>query len=200
VGTKLKCKIVKVINSGAFLELESGIEGFLHIDDYSWTQKIKNPSSVLNEGQEIDVIVVNINPETRKIKLGVKQLQDDPWKLFQKNNPKGSIVEGTISSKTDFGLFVKVADEIEALIHKNNLLMAEGETQETILDKYKEGEKIKGVIMEINPSRKKLAMSERELKKQEERQEISQYLHDEKMETDSETFTLGDLISNEEEK
>jgi len=116
VGTRLRRKIVKVTNAGAFIEMEEGIDGFLHIDDYSWTQKIKNPSSVLHEGEEIDVIVLESNPEERNIRLGVKQLSEDPWRSFAKTYRPGSIVEGTVSSVADFGVFVKVPGDIEGLI------------------------------------------------------------------------------------
>jgi small subunit ribosomal protein S1 len=121
VGTRLTRKIVKVTNAGAFVELEEGIDGFLHADDLSWTKKVKHPGSELAVDQEIEVVVIELDPETHRIRLGVKQLSDDPWQAFAASYPSGSSVEGEITSITDFGVFLKVAGGIEGLINKQNL-------------------------------------------------------------------------------
>ena len=117
----LKKVIKKVTNSGAFVELEEGIDAFLHIDDYSWTRKIKNASSVLKEGEEIEAVVIAIEPDTKRVRLGVKQLSDDPWDALKKSYPKGSLIEGEVTNVTDFGIFVRVPGGIEGLINKFNL-------------------------------------------------------------------------------
>lgn len=196
-GTKITGTIVKVINAGAFIELEDGLEGFIHIDDYSWTQKIKNPSSVFKTGEQIEAMVLAARGDAHKIRLGVKQLSDDPWARLQKTCGKGSIIEGVVTSKTDFGLFVRVQDEIEALIHKNNLEFGDDETADEALSKYNVGDTLKAAVIEIIASKKKMALSMREIKKMEERQELSRYLHDDDEET-SEKVTLGDFIKKQE--
>ena len=108
--------------SGAFIELEEGIDAFLHIDDYSWTRKIKNASSVLKEGEEIEAVVIAIEPDTKRVRLGVKQLSDDPMGRTQEViSLKAVVVEGEITNVTDFGIFVRVPGGIEGLVNKFNL-------------------------------------------------------------------------------
>ena len=121
VGTQLERKISKVTNAGAFIELEEGISGFLHIDDISWTKKVKNTFSVLKQDENIKVVIIGTDKDNRRIKLGVKQLSDNPWDVLYNNFPKGKVIEGEISGKTDFGLFVKVQGDIEGLINKSNI-------------------------------------------------------------------------------
>jgi len=191
VGTRLKRKVVKVTNAGAFIELEEGIDGFLHIDDYSWTQKIKNPSSVLHEGDEIEVIVLESNPEERNIRLGVKQLTEDPWRSFAKTYKPGSIVEGTVSSVTDFGVFVKVPGNIEGLIKKQDLVSDRNESYDEALKKYHPEMQIKAVVIDLNPDRQKLGLSIRDLVQKQEREEISRFIQEDEGEAG---YTLGDLI------
>ncbi len=191
VGTRLKRKVVKVTNAGAFIELEEGIDGFLHIDDYSWTQKIKNPSSVLHEGDEIEVIVLESNPEERNIRLGVKQLTEDPWRSFAKTYKPGSIVEGTVSSVTDFGVFVKVPGNIEGLIKKQDLVSDRNESYDEALKKYHPEMQIKAVVIDLNPDRQKLGLSIRDLVQKQEREEISRFIQEDEGEAG---YTLGDLL------
>jgi len=191
VGTRLKRKVVKVTNAGAFIELEEGIDGFLHIDDYSWTQKIKNPSSVLHEGDEIEVIVLESSPEERNIRLGVKQLTEDPWRSFAKTYKPGSIVEGTVSSVTDFGVFVKVPGNIEGLIKKQDLVSDRNESYDEALKKYHPEMQIKAVVIDLNPDRQKLGLSIRDLVQKQEREEISRFIQEDEGEAG---YTLGDLL------
>jgi small subunit ribosomal protein S1 len=164
MGTVLKSTVKKITNAGAFIELEEGIDGFLHSEDMSWTKKIKNISSVLKEGEEIEVAILGIDPESRRISLGVKQLSEDPWITLEKNYPRGSFIEGEITNKTDFGLFVKVESDIEGLIHKNNLLVNKDDDVEVELAKYNIGDKIKSIVTEVNSSRQRLSLSIKELK------------------------------------
>jgi len=191
VGTRLRRKIVKVTNAGAFIEMEEGIDGFLHIDDYSWTQKIKNPSSVLHEGDEIDVIVLESNPEERNIRLGVKQLSEDPWRSFAKTYRPGSIVEGTVSSVADFGVFVKVPGDIEGLIKKQDLVSDRSESYDDALKKYRPGMQVKAVITDLSADRQRLGLSIRDLVQREQREEISRFIQEDEGEAG---YTLGDLL------
>ena len=191
VGTQLERKISKVTNAGAFIELEEGISGFLHVDDLSWTKKVKNTFSVLKQDEDIKVIVIGIDKENRRIKLGVKQLDENPWDLLYKNFSKGKVIEGEISGKTDFGLFVKVQGDIEGLINKSNISDQFNEDSDKELEKFNIGDKVKAVITEINPRKKKLSLSIREYKKSLQREEISKYIQDE---DDAPMATLGDFM------
>jgi small subunit ribosomal protein S1 len=192
IGTRLVRKVVKLTNAGAFVELEEGIDGFLHADDLSWTKKVKHPGSEIKEGDEIEVMVIGVDTEKRSVRLGVKQLTDDPWKSFSSSYRVGSLIEGEISSVTDFGVFVKVPGGIEGLIHKSNLVENSDENPDEVLRKYKPGDRVKAAVIELQSDKGKAAFSIRDYKKHLAREEVSQYLASE--ETDGSTFTLGDLL------
>lgn len=195
VGTKLTRKIVKVTNAGAFVQLEEGIDGFLHVDDLSWTKKVKHPGSELSVDQEIEVMIIENDPESRRIRLGVRQLSDDPWKAFAELNKPGTYVEGEITSITDFGLFIRVTGGIEGLINKQNLTESREETYEEAVKKYTVGDTIKVVVVEVSPEKQKVAFSIKDYKKKVQREEISRYMSSEEEKDDS-AYTLGDMLKN----
>ncbi len=196
VGMKLKRVIKKVTNAGAFIELEEGIDGFLHVDDLSWTKKIKNPSSVLVEGEEIEVTITNVDTTSHRIRLGVKQLSEDPWAELMRVYPKGSVIEGEVSNITDFGLFVKVQGDIEGLVHKNNLGDDRDADPDELLAKYSVGDKISASVVELQPGKQKLSLSVKEMKLREQKKEISKYIHED--DGDDSTFTLADMLKGKE--
>jgi len=195
VGTRFTRKVVKVTNAGAFVELEDGIDGFLHADDLSWTKKVKHPGSELEVGQEIEVMVIESDPDTHRIRLGVKQLSDDPWQTFANAFPAGSSVEGEVTSITDFGVFLKVPGGIEGLINKQNLTESREELFEEAVKKYNVGDKIKVVVVEVSPEKQKVAFSIKDYKKKVQREESSRYMSSEQ-ENDSGSYTLGDFLKN----
>jgi small subunit ribosomal protein S1 len=197
-GTRLTRKVVKITNAGAFIELEEGIDGFLHGDDISWTRKVKHPGSELQVGQEIEVMVISTDKEGRSIRLGVKQLSEDPWLNFAAAYKPGSLVEGEISSITDFGIFVRVPGGIEGLIHKSNLPENRDENPDEALKKYKVGERIKAVVLELQPEKQKVAFSIRDYQKKVQQEEISRYMSGE--ESDDSTYTLGDFLKSKTPK
>ncbi len=196
VGTRLTRVVKKITNAGAFIELEEGIDGFLHADDISWTRRVKNPSSVMKEGEEVEVVVINVDIEARRIRLGIKQLSEDPWQALQSMAPRGTVLEGEVTSVTDFGLFVRVHGDIEGLVSKHQLVEP-GTTEESddeLLAKYKAGDKVKVLVTDINTQSQRLSLSIREYQRSLQRQELSKYIHDDEEET---TFTLGDFIKND---
>jgi small subunit ribosomal protein S1 len=195
VGTRLARKVVKLTNAGAFIEMEEGIDGFLHGDDISWTKKVKHPGSELAVGQEVEIMVIGIDKDNRGIRLGIKQLSEDPWKNFAETYRPGSLVEGVVSSITDFGLFVRVPGGIEGLIHKSNLPENRDENPDEALKKYKVGDPIKAVILELQPDRQKIAFSIRDYQKKVQQEEISRYMSGDD-ETDDSTYTLGDFLKS----
>jgi len=194
VGTRLTRKIVKITISGAYIELEDGIDGFLHADDISWTKKIKHPGSEFHVGQEVEIMVISVDKENRNIRLGIKQLSEDPWKSFAAAYKPGSHVEGEVSSVTDFGIFVRVPGGIEGLIHKSNLTESRDETPEDALKKYKEGDKINAVVLEIQTDKQKVAFSIKDYKKKVQQEELSRYITED--ESDDSTYTLGDFLKS----
>jgi small subunit ribosomal protein S1 len=193
-GMRLTRTVKKLTNAGAFVELEEGIDGFLHVDDISWTKRYKHPSAALSEGQEIECIVIQTDPEHHNIRLGIKQLSEDPWESLKKAYPERSIIEGEITNITDFGVFVRVQGGVEGLINKSQLADPRDMPFEKAVEKVNVGDKIRAVVTEINPGRQKLSLSVRELARQEQRQEMQKYIGDE----DASTFTLGDILKDKE--
>jgi len=196
-GTHGSWIVKKITNAGAFIEFEEGIDAFLHADDLSWTKKIRNIGSVLTEGEPVDAVVISVEPEERRIRLGVKQLVPDPWISFQDKHPRGTVIEGEITGKTDFGVFLRVEGDIEGLIHKNNLTENRDDNAEAKLEELNIGDKMKVSIIEVNTQKKKLSLSVREVKHREERAEISKYMDDEEIENDS--YTLADMLKEKED-
>jgi len=192
VGTRVSRKVVKITNAGAFIEMEEGIDGFLHSDDMSWTRKGKNFG--FNVGQEIEVMVISLDTESRNIKLGIKQLSQDPWKDFNENYKSGSPVEGEIVSITDFGLFLRIPGGIEGLIHKSNLTENRDENPDETLKKFKVGDKVKAVVLEVQSDKQKVAFSLRDYQKKAQRDEMSRYMTGE--ESSDSTYTLGAILKS----
>ncbi len=195
VGTRLTRKIVKLTNAGAFIELEEGIDGFLHGDDISWTKKVKHPGSELEVGQEIETMITECDPENHRIRLSIKHLTEDPWQQFLAAHKPGSTLEGEIVSIVDFGIFVRAPEGIEGLVNKSNLSENRDEPFEEAVKKYAVGDKINVYVMDVNPEKQKVAFSVREFKKKQQREEISQYMSSSDGGNDG-AYTLGDLLKN----
>jgi small subunit ribosomal protein S1 len=193
VGTRLSRKVVKITNAGAFVNLEEGIDGFLHGDDLSWTKK-KRPGSELSVGQDVEVMVIGVDQENHHIRLGIKQLSEDPWQSFAETYKVGSLVEGEVSSIKEFGIFVKVPGGIEGLIHKSNLPDTRDENPDEALKKYQVGDKIKAVILELQPEKSMVAFSIRDYQKKVQRDELSRYMAAE--EAEDSKYTLGDFLKS----
>jgi small subunit ribosomal protein S1 len=191
VGMRLTRKVKNVTNFGAFLELEEGIDGLLHLDDMSWTKRPKHPSALFNPGDEVEVMVIEVDKENRRIKLGVKQLTEDPWDSLARAYPRGSVIEGEITNITDFGLFVKVQGGIEGLVNKSNAFDPNTETLEDALARFKVGDQVKAVVSEISPQKQKLALSIREYGRRMQQETMVKYIQDDSTE---EKTTLADLV------
>jgi small subunit ribosomal protein S1 len=192
-GMRLKRRVKNLTNFGAFLELEEGIDGLLHLDDLSWTKKPKHPSAVLKVDEEIEVMVIELDKENRKIKLGVKQLTEDPWRSLAKAFPRGSVIEGQITGITDFGFFVKVQGEIEGLINKSNLFDPASETLEEVVARHKVGDTVRATVVELNAEKQKLGLSLREYNRKVQQEAMVQYIHDE---SSGEKATFAELLKD----
>jgi len=193
VGMRLKRRIKNITNFGAFLEVEEGIDGLLHLDDMSWTKRPKHPSALYNEGDEIEVMVIDLDKENQRIKLGVKQLTEDPWRSLAKAFRRGSVIEGEITGITDFGLFMKVQGDIEGLVNKSNLFEPSTESIDDVSERYKVGDTVKAVVVDINVDKQKLALSIREYTKRIQQEAMVQYIHDD---SEEEKTTLADFIKS----
>jgi small subunit ribosomal protein S1 len=160
-------------------------------------KKVKYPGSELTVGKEIDVMVIALDKEGRNIRVGIKQLSEDPWVSFSETYHVGSQVEGEVASVTDFGLFLRMPGGIEGLIHKSNLVENKDENQDEALRKYKIGDKLKAVVIDIQGDRQKLAFSLRDFKKKAQSDELSRYMVGK--ESSGSTFTLGDFLKSKAE-
>ncbi|MCR4821358.1 MAG: 30S ribosomal protein S1 [Treponema sp.] len=196
-GTKISGKVVKLTNAGAFIQLEDGIDGFLHAEDISWTKKVKHAGSELKVDQDVEVVVLEADSENHRIRVGIKQLTDNPWKKFAEEYKPGSTLEGEITSITDFGVFVKAPDGIEGLVNKANLSDDREVPYEEAVKKYNVGDKLNVFVVDINVEKEKVAFSVKEYKKAQARKEISQYMSS--SENDDEgAYTLGDMIKSQQ--
>ncbi len=193
VGMRLNRKVVRASPYALFFEIEEGIDGVLHVDDMSWTKKIRNASSFAKVDDAVDVMVIGIDKERGKVQLGAKQLSEDPWESIARAYPRGSIISGEITNITDFGFFVRVQGGIEGLVHKMNIVDDRVEPIETAMAKYKVGDQVQAVVTEVSPSKQKLSLSLKDYVKRVQREEMDKYIHDD---SKQETVSLGDMLKD----
>ncbi len=146
-------------NYGAFVELEPGVEGLVHISDLSWIKKVSHPSEVLRKGEQIEAVVLSVDRESKKITLGVKQLTTNPWETIEKAMPVGSLVKGKVTKITAFGAFVELDNGIEGLIHVTELSdQAFGKVEDVV----SKGTDVTAKVIKVDPEHKKIALSIKE--------------------------------------
>jgi len=162
VGTRLKGRVTNVMDYGCFVELEEGIEGLVHVSEMDWTNKNINPSKVVHLGQEVEVIVLEVDNERRRISLGLKQCTVNPWEEYAKNHQKGERISGKIRSITDFGIFIGLEGGIDGLVYASDISWNEAEAQEA-LRKFQKGDEIEAVILTIDPERERIALGLKQL-------------------------------------
>lgn len=159
VGKSIKGEVRNLTNYGAFVELEPGVEGLIHISDLSWIKKISHPSEVLRKGEPIEAIILSVDKESKKITLGVKQLSENPWESIEKTTPVNSIVKGTVIKTTAFGAFVELENGLEALVHVTEL---SDQPFGKVEDIIKTGDTISAKVIKLDPEHKKIALSIKE--------------------------------------
>jgi small subunit ribosomal protein S1 len=159
IGSSVEAEIRNLTNYGAFVELEPGIDGLIHISDLSWIKKVSHPSEVLKKGDKVEAIVLSVDKDSKKITLGVKQLGNNPWESIEKKLPVGSLVHGIVSKITAFGAFVELANGIEALVHVTELSDQPFGKVEEVINK---GDEITAKVIKLDPEHKKIALSIKE--------------------------------------
>jgi len=160
-GVRFKGKVTNVTDYGAFVELEPGVEGLVHVSEMSWVKKNVAPSKIVAPGTEVDVQVLEVDSNKRRISLGLKQTQDNPWQVFAAEHPAGTIVEGEIKSITEFGLFVGVADEIDGMVHLSDLSWDKPGDQ--AVQDYQKGQKVKAKVLDVDVEKERISLGIKQL-------------------------------------
>jgi small subunit ribosomal protein S1 len=161
VGSKVKGKVTNITDYGAFVELEDGIEGLVHVSEMSWTKKNVHPGKILSTSEEVEVQVLEIDASKRRISLGLKQVQNNPWDAFAQNHPKGSIVEGEVKNTTEFGLFVGLDGDVDGMVHLSDIDWKRA-GEEAIKD-FKKGDMVKAVVLDVDREKERISLGIKQL-------------------------------------
>ncbi len=163
IGTKLNGRVTNITEYGAFVELEAGIEGLVHVSEMSWTKKNVHPGKIVSTSQEVDVIVLEVDLEKRRISLGLKQAITNPWEGFAATYPVGSTVEGEVKNATEFGLFVGLEGDVDGMVHMSDI--AWGVTGEEALAMHHKGETVKAIVLDIDTEKERISLGIKQLEK-----------------------------------
>jgi small subunit ribosomal protein S1 len=161
VGTKFKGRVTNITDYGAFVELESGIEGLVHVSEMSWTKKNVHPGKIVSTSQEVEVMVLDVDPQKRRISLGLKQCLGNPWENFAAQHPAGTHVEGEIKNITEFGLFIGLSGEIDGMVHLSDLDWNRA-GEEAIAD-YKKGDVVKAKVLDVDIEKERISLGIKQL-------------------------------------
>jgi small subunit ribosomal protein S1 len=177
VGTVVKGPVRNVTDFGIFIGVEEGIDGLVHVSDLHWTKKVKHPSDLYKKGDVVEAKVLGVDVQNERFSLGIKQLNPDPWHVIAQKYPVGSKVKGEVASVPDFGVFVRLEEGVEGLIHVSQLSTERVDKPSSL---FKVGDSVEAEVINVEPHERKLGLSVRALKKTEERQEMENYLKREK--------------------
>ncbi|GKS56799.1 30S ribosomal protein S1 [Nitrospira sp.] len=161
IGTRVKGKVVSLTDYGAFVELEPGVEGLVHVSEMSWTHEVRHPSKVVSIGDQVEAAVLNVDPANRKISLGMKQTAPNPWDIVETKYPAGTRIEGKIKSLTDFGAFVGLDEGIDGLIHVSDMSWVKHVKHPSEL--FKKGQKVEAVVLRIDKEKERLSLGFKQL-------------------------------------
>src|SRR5688572_9841360 len=161
IGKRVRGKVMSLTDYGAFVELEPGVEGLIHVSEMSWTKKIKHPSKVMEVGQELECQVLEVDARAKRISLGLKQLEPDPWSLFTDKYKPGDRVGGKVRSLTDYGVFVGIEDGVDGMVHKTDLSWTVKVNNPA--DFYNKGDDVEAIILPINHDEKKVSLGVKQL-------------------------------------
>ena len=161
IGAQVKGRVLSVTDYGAFIELEQGIEGLVHVSEMTWSKRMKHPSKMVKPGDEVDTIILSVNPNDRRISLGMKQLQDNPWEALEDKYPTGAIIEGRVRNLTDFGAFIEIEDGIDGLVHVSNLSWTKRIKHPS--EVLKKGEKVRAIVLGVEPENRRLSLGVKQL-------------------------------------
>ena len=161
VGAKFTGRVTNITDYGAFVELEPGVEGLVHVSEMSWTKKNTHPGKIVSSSQEVEVMVLEVDPEKRRISLGLKQCLGNPWEAFMETHPAGTIVEGEVRNITEFGLFVGVDHDIDGMVHLSDLdWQLPGEEA---VKKYNKGDMVRAQVLDVDVEKERISLGIKQL-------------------------------------
>ncbi|MCJ8149383.1 30S ribosomal protein S1 [Shinella sp. H4-D48] len=162
-GKKISGTVTNITDYGAFVELEPGIEGLIHISEMSWTKKNVHPGKILSTSQEVDVVVLEVDPTKRRISLGLKQTLENPWQAFAHSHPAGTEVEGEVKNKTEFGLFIGLEGDVDGMVHLSDLDW--NRPGEQVIEEYNKGDVVKAVVLDVDVDKERISLGIKQLGK-----------------------------------
>ncbi len=161
VGARFKGRVTNITDYGAFVELEPGIEGLIHVSEMSWTKKNVHPGKIVSTSQEVEVQVLEVDPVKRRISLGLKQTMRNPWEVFVEKYPAGSVVEGEVKNKTEFGLFLGLDGDVDGMVHLSDLDWKR--PGEQVIEEYKKGDKVKAQVLDVDVEKERISLGIKQL-------------------------------------
>ena len=161
MGQRLSGKVVSLTDYGAFIELEAGIEGLVHVSEMSWTKRIKHPSKVVSVGDMVEAVVLDVDERARKISLGMKQIEENPWTVIEEQYPVNSVVEGTVRNITNFGVFLGLEEGIDGLVHVSDISWTEQIKHPS--EKFQKGDVVKAIVLKIDKENEKFSLGVKQL-------------------------------------
>jgi len=161
VGAKYTGRITNITDYGAFVELEAGVEGLVHVSEMSWTKKNVHPGKIVSTSQEVDVVVLDVDSSKRRISLGLKQAQNNPWDAFLETHPIGSTVEGEVKNATEFGLFIGLDNDIDGMVHLSDLDWSV--SGEEAIQRYRKGEMVKAKVLDVDVEKERVSLGIKQL-------------------------------------
>jgi small subunit ribosomal protein S1 len=163
IGKRIKGTVTNITDYGAFVELEPGIEGLIHVSEMSWTKKNVHPGKILSTTQEVDVQVLEVDPAKRRISLGLKQTLENPWEAFARNHPRDSVVEGEVKNKTEFGLFIGLDGDVDGMVHLSDLDW--NRPGEQVIEEYQRGQMVKAKVLDVDIEKERISLGIKQLSK-----------------------------------
>ena len=155
--------VTNITDYGAFVELEPGIEGLIHVSEMSWTKKNVHPGKILSTTQQVDVIVLEVDPAKRRISLGLKQTLENPWEAFARSHPIGSQVEGEVKNKTEFGLFIGLDGDVDGMVHLSDLDWTR--PGEQVMEEYNKGDIVKAQVLDVDTDKERISLGVKQLQR-----------------------------------
>jgi small subunit ribosomal protein S1 len=161
VGARYKGRVTNITDYGAFVELEPGIEGLIHVSEMSWTKKNVHPGKIVSTSQEVEVQILEVDPVKRRISLGLKQTMRNPWEVFIEKYPPGTIVEGEVKNKTEFGLFLGLDGDVDGMVHLSDLDWKR--PGEQVIDEYKKGDMVRAQVLDVDVEKERISLGVKQL-------------------------------------